>query len=73
MEENNKIPAEKLGMQTNNSVCPNYGYCPCCGRPYHNYYPPYPYYPFYPTYPTYPWGTVTYQTGSANFTNASNQ
>jgi hypothetical protein len=32
---------------TQNQVCPNCGYCPCCGRPYqhHNY----PYYPSYPT------------------------
>ena len=41
------------------STCPACGYCPHCGRGYHQpYYPTYPYPspyqpPYYPTYPTW--------------------
>jgi hypothetical protein len=42
----------------NPQVCPQCGYCPCCGRPRGNFnYPQYPTYPYLNPYPYY------YQTG----------
>lgn len=43
-------------------TCPNYGYCPYCGRGgWHMvpYVPYMPYYPSQPWYPVNPWYTVT--------------
>jgi hypothetical protein len=40
---------------TKNCICPNCGYCPCCGRPYRNYN-----YPYYPAYPYWGNGIVYY-------------
>ena len=37
------------GTDTGNSVCPNCGYCPCCGRPNYPYWMgPYWYRPYFP-------------------------
>jgi len=42
-----------------NQVCPQCGYCPCCGRPRGNInYPSYPW-PYYPTVPYYQGPTCT--------------
>ena len=38
-----------LAKSMNQQVCPQCGYCPCCGRPRGNFN--------YPTYP-YPWNPV---------------
>jgi hypothetical protein len=56
MEEMNDYKREleelKAKIESKNTPCPNCGYCPCCGRPYH--IQQYPTYPFSPTNPY--WG-----------------
>ena len=56
-------------------VCPNCGYCPCCGRknPTVPYYPPWPGYPEpyigdYPIWPNYPLPQIWCTSGSIQST-----
>ena len=49
LEEWKKIAEENKKLQ--NHICPNCGYCPCCGRPYGNWnFPHYPTYPYWAAY-----------------------
>ena len=59
--------------QQTQHVCPNCGYCPCCGRksPAVPYYPPWPggaqpYIGDWPTWPTYPTPQVTWTCVAGN-------
>ena len=57
---NNPNIQNMMGSGQYQTIFPNCGYCPCCGRPRGNWnypinpgYPTYPYYPPHPYYPPY--------------------